>query len=69
MKAPSNLPPGVTDNIIPGNRPEDAELERFIDWITDVLVESPEVEIPRLRSIIEMHMQIVYGKEVTGRDE
>lgn len=25
----SNLPPGVTDSMIPGNRPEDAEWDRF----------------------------------------
>jgi hypothetical protein len=25
----SNLPPGVTDSMIPGNRPEDIEEERF----------------------------------------
>jgi hypothetical protein len=28
----SNLPPGVTDSMIPGNRPEDAEEEAF--WET-----------------------------------
>jgi len=31
----SNLPPGVTESMIPGNRPEDAEWERFHDAIDD----------------------------------
>ena len=30
----SNLPPGVTDGMIPGNRPEDAEEERICEAIT-----------------------------------
>lgn len=30
---PSNLPPGVTEGMIPGNRPEDAEWEALIDQI------------------------------------
>ncbi len=33
----SNLPPGVTENMIPGNRPEDMEAEalreRIIEWL------------------------------------
>ena len=27
----SNLPPGCTENMIPGNRPEDMRYEKFID--------------------------------------
>lgn len=27
----SNLPPGVTEGMIPGNRPEDIEFERLIE--------------------------------------
>lgn len=29
----SNLPPGVTDSMIPGNRPQDAEFEHILDSI------------------------------------
>ena len=32
----SNLPPGVTDNMIPGNRPEDIEWEKFHEWIDEI---------------------------------
>jgi len=28
----SNYPPGVTDNMIPGNRPEDQEIDYFITF-------------------------------------
>jgi len=32
---PSNLPPGVTESMIPGNRPEDIECEQAIDEAED----------------------------------
>jgi hypothetical protein len=32
---PSNLPPGVTDNMIPGNRPEDHEYDDALIDATD----------------------------------
>jgi len=32
----SNLPPGVTEAMIPGNRPEDEEWERLYDYIDEV---------------------------------
>jgi hypothetical protein len=31
----SNLPPGVTESMIPGNRPEDEGWERFHEQIDD----------------------------------
>lgn len=31
----SNLPPGVTEGMIPGNRPEDLEWEGFHEWLDD----------------------------------
>ncbi len=31
----NNLPPGVTDDMIPGNRPEDEDWDRLYDWIAD----------------------------------
>lgn len=33
----SNLPPGVTDAMLPGNRPEDLAWERFWDYAQDRL--------------------------------
>ena len=30
-----NLPPGITGNMIPGDRPEDHEWYRFWDWAND----------------------------------
>ena len=33
----SNLPPGVTDSMIPGNRPEDIEWEKRLDKLTDFI--------------------------------
>jgi len=32
----SNLPPGVTDNMIPGNRPEDIDWDNFHEWIDEI---------------------------------
>jgi len=34
---PSNLPPGVSDSDIPGNRPEDMAWERLHECIDDVI--------------------------------
>ena len=34
----SNLPPGVTDSMLPGNRPEDIEWDKFFDWATQQLM-------------------------------
>ena len=39
---PSNLPPGVTESMIPGNRPEDLEWEALFDWIDTVDMEVNE---------------------------
>ena len=36
----NNLPPGVTVNMIPGNRPGDEEWENFIGEVIDELVNS-----------------------------
>ena len=34
---PSNLPPGVTDDMIPGNRPKDVAFETFCDELSKML--------------------------------
>jgi|SRR5215469_408423 len=36
----SNLPPGVTESMIPGNRPEDEAHDKFIEHIFTMLGES-----------------------------
>lgn len=36
----SNLPPGVTDSMIPGNRPEDAEFDAKVERITDRIMQA-----------------------------
>ena len=33
----SNLPPGVTDDMIPGNRPEDIEFQNAYDDIIELI--------------------------------
>lgn len=38
----SNLPPGVSESMIPGNRPEDDECERFFDWL-DMIISSENI--------------------------
>jgi len=33
MKEPSNLPPGATESMLPGNIPEDVEYKRLVEHI------------------------------------
>lgn len=47
----SNLPPGVSDNMIPGNRPEDEEWDKFLDLLqkkTQDEIEEKELHFPNL---------------------
>lgn len=39
MKQDPSLPPGVTDNMLPGNRPEDREYDAEIDTLFDFLTQ------------------------------
>lgn len=41
----SNLPPGVTEGMIPGNRPEDLKEEAFWEVFLDK-IDSEKIEIP-----------------------
>ena len=41
----SNLPPGVTDSMIPGNRPEDLMLEDYGDELDILIDEAIEVGV------------------------
>ena len=36
----SNLPPGASPSMLPGNRDEDTEWEAFMDWAWDYLADS-----------------------------
>jgi hypothetical protein len=38
-----NLPPGVTEGMIPGNTPEDAEWDSLYDWIAELGMEPSEI--------------------------
>lgn len=39
----SNLPPGVTESMIPGNRPEDEEWDHLIDWLDGLGLSPAEI--------------------------
>lgn len=43
----SNLPPGVTVGMIPGNRPEDTEWEEFGEWALEQFVDLSSAEARR----------------------
>jgi len=39
----SNLPDGVTDSMIPGNRPQDVAWDDFIDWLSGLDASPDEI--------------------------
>ena len=49
----SNLPPGVTESMIPGNRPEDWAWDKLWDWIQDTGLTPEEI-----REAIETWMEV-----------
>lgn len=49
----SNLPPGVTESMIPGNRPEDLAEEEFVDWMLDRFYEE-KFDIDDMYDVIEI---------------
>jgi hypothetical protein len=55
----SNLPPGVSDSDIPGNRPEDQEWDNLWDWLGD-----KDIEPNELRMMVEDYLR---RKEVGNR--
>ena len=52
MQEPSNLPPGVTDSMLPGNRPEDLEADEAFEREDNSLFEN-----------VERHIQVRHRKE------
>jgi hypothetical protein len=51
----NNLPPEVTPEMLPGNRPEDEEWENFIEFATESLAEGD-------LTIEEAYMAVTIGK-------
>lgn len=48
----SNLPPGVTESMIPGNRPEDVMFEKWLDSeIGDLLYKCAQVQLHAKRNV------------------
>lgn len=58
----SNLPPGVTESMIPGNRPEDVEWERFLEDLD----EEYKGDIELLKQHIIVGSQGVKGLNASG---
>jgi len=54
-----NMPPGVNENDIPGNRPEDAAWERFIEALGDAVVD-PWDDSTEIRACLEAAYQAAY---------
>jgi hypothetical protein len=69
-----NMPPGVTTNMIPGNRPEDIEEERFWETLYEGLLKAgfsqdaidaiDEEKSPLAWKAIEITRNIAYNKGV-----
>ena len=71
----SNLPPGVSENMIPGNRPEDLEYEHFWDTLIDRVGDlsgAPSFwyEQDWLITVVDMAAELSYDKGMAdGRME
>ena len=60
-----NLPPGVTTNMIPGNRPEDEQFDRLADWLmeeTETRGMSPGKLHALLKDALDHHDEAVWIK-------
>lgn len=49
-----NLPPGVTEDMLPGNRPEDEEDERFWNALYEALIRTGRNRDPRTDRAVEL---------------
>ena len=49
----SNLPPGVSESMIPGNRPEDAAWDKFYEWL-DEYTDQNRISIEELKARIQI---------------
>lgn len=61
---PSNLPPGVTESMIPGNRPEDVEDEAFWEMLTAKLEADWSPESRKARAILLEDPYIIQAIEI-----
>ena len=50
----SNLPPGVTPSMIPGDRPEDVAWEKMLEWI-DTMAQFMIVEPEEIKQVLTQH--------------
>lgn len=58
----SNLPPGITTSMIPGNSPQDELWEKLMDWVVDQLAESGlshEQVYSGIKTLIALHKEDV----------
>jgi len=73
----SNLPPGVTEAMIPGNRPWDIEIEKLFDELDGMIVtflNDSEIvgkaDIPQvLRDLLTQYERELLAKEQTKGEE
>jgi hypothetical protein len=58
-----NLPPGVNVSDLPGNRPEDEEHERSLDWLSDQIegFSTEEVQAIWVAGIVAQKIQDAFA--------
>jgi len=64
----SNLPPGVTEDMIPGNRPEDGEWEEFHEWLEDLFIASKISPAEARVAVSQAHAQIQSNRAKLGAE-
>ena len=64
----SNLPPGVTESMIPGNRPEDIMWDKVLDWILDSGL-TPDQVIEAIVKETGVNQPAFYQPEAEERDD
>jgi hypothetical protein len=66
MASNFNLPPGVTQNMIPGNRPEDLRRERLLEELSAIIPfgELTEERSDKLADYVEQAMENAYSNGV-----
>lgn len=62
----SNLPPGVTDSMIPGNRPEDEEWDSFLEEVTRDTDENG-MTVLRARKVWQAGMKVYGLRKASGK--
>jgi len=65
---PSNLPPGVTESMIPGNRPEDIEWDQLWEKINDEAVDR-NLTVEQVRMIWAIGLSMMPEIEKLVADE